>query len=297
MTKFKTAHVVEKDFGDMPQGADLLEDGRFLSVDVMSGQIVAYAPDRGRDVLAKSSSGPIAILRGTDDAFYLAHTGGVLGDFWLAEDRIAPCIQKIHIGETQASTILTEVAGAPLVSPHDIAFGPDGRLYVADSHIWEWDEDKRQGEGRIFAISADGSAELLVNTGCTFPCGLVVEADGAVIWTEAYTDRVRRLRKDGKVETVIQLPKGHTPHGVRLGQDGTLWIASFGSCSIDEVAPDGSSLISHPVPGHPMHLVFSGKDLLIAAFRAVDAETMLGQLLRLEAGTAGAPTARGMITI
>ncbi|MGY5808999.1 SMP-30/gluconolactonase/LRE family protein [Rhizobium sp. LEGMi198b] len=297
MSDQNTVHILERNFGEMPQGGDTLKDGRFLTVDVMTGEIVAYSLRSGREVISRVTSGPIAILRGSDDAFYLAHTGGVLGNFWAADDQIAPCIQKISPGQDQAETILTEVAGVPLVSPHDIAFGPDGRLYVADSHIWEWEKENRKGEGRIFAINPDGSAELLVNTGCTFPCGLVVEADGAVVWTEAYSDRVRRLRKDGRIEDVFQLPEGHTPHGIRVGEDGTLWIASFGSSSIDEVAPDGSSLISHPVPGHPMHLAFDGDGLLIAAFRAADADNMVGQLLRLHTGRLGASTARGAITL
>ncbi|TPO04720.1 hypothetical protein FJ987_26845, partial [Mesorhizobium sp. CU2] len=268
-----------------------------LCVDVMTGDIVAYAPETGREVLSRVSSGPIAILRGSDSAFYIAHTGGVLGDFWVADDRIAPCIQKLSPGQTSPEIILSEVDGEPVVSAHDIAFGPDGRLYVADSHIWEWEPTKRTGDGRIFAINPDGSAALLVNTGCTFPCGLVVEADGSVVWTEAYSDKVRRLRTDGAVEDVIQLPAGHTPHGIRVGADGTLWVASFGSSSIDEIAPDGSSLMSHPVPGHPMHMAFDGDSLLIAAFRAVDEQNMVGQLLRFDTGRPGAVTARGAIAV
>lgn len=295
MTRVLPIEILDENFGDMPQGGDTLKDGRLLMVDVMTGEIVAYASDTGREVIAKVTSGPIAILRGSDEAFYLAHTGGVLGDFWAADDRIPPCIQKLSPGQVGPETILTEVAGEPIVSPHDIAFGADGRLYVADSHIWEWEPHKRKGDGRIFAVNGDGSTELLVNTGCTFPCGLVVEADGSVVWTESYSEKIRRLRNDGTLEDVVQLPDGHTPHGIRISDDGTLWIASFGSCSIDEVAADGSKVTSHPIPGHPMHLVFDGDSLLIASFRKIDEENMAGQLLRLHVGRSGAPTWRGVI--
>ena len=295
MTNPIEAQVLERDFGQMPQGGDTLKDGRFLSVDVMNGEIVAYTLGGAREVLGKTSSGPIAILRGSDDAYYIAHTGGVLGDFWVADDQIAPCIQRLRPGQTQPDMLLNSVEGVPLVSPHDLAFGPDGRLYVADSHIWEWEPDQRTGDGRIIVINPDGSAEVLVNTGCSFPCGLVVEADGAVVWTESYTEKVRRRRPDGTVEDVLQLPDGHTPHGIRVGKDGTLWIASFGSSTIDQVAPDGSSLTSHPVPGHPMHLAFVDDALVISAFRAEADDNMVGQLLRLKVGSTGAPTARGAV--
>jgi gluconolactonase len=295
MTNQCEAQILELPFSEMPQGGDILPDERFLSVDVMSGEVVAYSPATGREVVAKVTSGPIAILRGSDEAFYIAHTGGVLGDFWTAPDRIAPCIQKVFGGSSNPETIAIEVAGEPLVSPHDIAFGPDGRLYVADSHIWEWEAEKRKGDGRIIAINPDGSTELLFNTGCSFPCGLVVEPDGSIVWTESYTDKIRRLKPDGAVEEVIQLPLGHTPHGIRIDEDGTFWVASFGSSSIDEVASDGSRLRSHPVPGHPMHLAFDGDKLIISAFLAVDDDNMQGQLLSLTTNKRGAPTARGAI--
>ena len=90
-----STEVLAEDFGGMPQGGDLLADGRFLSVDVQVGEIVAFSPASGRSVLARVSSGPIGITRGNDDAFYIAHTGGRIGDFWVAADAIDPCIQRV----------------------------------------------------------------------------------------------------------------------------------------------------------------------------------------------------------
>lgn len=295
MTEPYSTHVLAEDFGGMPQGGDLLADGRFLSVDVQVGEIVAFSPETGRSVLARVSSGPIGIVRGSDDAFYIAHTGGRIGDFWAADDQIDPCILKVSADGTSVETLLTSVGDEPLVAPHDIAFGADGRLYFTDSHIWEWEPEKRRGEGRIIALAPDGAAEVLVHTGVTFPCGITGEPDGSIVWTESYAEKVRRWRPDGRVEDVVTLSGEHTPHGVRVGADGTLWVASFSSSTIDEIAPDGSRVVSHPVPGHPMNLAFDGQDLIVATFKPIGEDDMDGRLLRFATGREGAPALRGRI--
>lgn len=287
--------ILAEDFGEMPQGADLLADGRFLSVDVQAGEIVAFSVAAGREVIGKVSSGPIGITRGSDGAFYLAHTGGRIGDFWAADDQIQPCIQKLSANGKVLETLLIEVEGEPLIAPHDICFGADGRLYFTDSHIWEWEPGKRRGEGRIIALAADGRAEVVARTGVAFPCGITGEPDGSIVWTESYTEKLRRLRADGQVEEIVTLPDGHTPHGVRVGADGTLWVASFGSSTLDEITPDGSRVVSHPVPGHPMNIAFDGDDLIVATFKVVDENNMDGRLLRFAAGMTGATTPRGHV--
>lgn len=295
MTTPYSIQVLAEDFGGMPQGGDMLPDGRFLSVDVQVGEIVAFGKDTGRQVLGRVSSGPIGIVLGSDQAYYLAHTGGRIGDFWQADDAIAPCIQKLVAGDSAPATLLTEVDGEPLIAPHDIAFGADGRLYFTDSNIWEWEKSKRTGGGRIIALAPDGSAQVVVQTGVTFPCGIAGAADGSIIWTESYSEKVRRWRPDGTVEDIVTLPDGHTPHGVRVGADGTLWVASFGSSSIDEIAPDGRLVASHPVPGHPMNMAFDGDSLVLATFKVVGEDDMTGRLLRLNIGRAGELAPRGTI--
>ncbi|MEU6259647.1 SMP-30/gluconolactonase/LRE family protein [Streptomyces griseorubiginosus] len=295
-----TIDVLEADFGGMPQGGDLLPDGRFVSVDTHTGRLVGWSPETGTHSLGKTTSGPIAVAIGTDGAAYLAHTGGRIGDFWVADDAVEPCVQRLRLGAEEAETLLTEVQGVPLVAPHDLAWGADGRLWVADSHIWEWDEDlreERSGNGRIIAVDPDGTARTVVDTGVSFPAGIAAEADGSIVWTEAYLDRVRRRRPDGTVETVAQLPHGHIPHGIRCATDGSLWITSFGSSTLDVVAADGSSVRSLPLGENdrPMNLTFDGESLYVVEFLEDDEGEMTGRLLRVGTGVPGAPMARGAL--
>ncbi|MFJ9711704.1 SMP-30/gluconolactonase/LRE family protein [Streptomyces sp. NPDC101234] len=300
-TSEPTVEVLEADFGGMPQGGDLLPDGRFVSVDTETGRLVGWSPDAGAHTLAKTTSGPIAVVMGTDQAAYLAHTGGRIGDFWVADDAAEPCVQRLRIGADEAETVLTEVDGVPLVAPHDLVWGADGRLWIADSHIWEWDADlreERSGNGRIIALAPDGTAETVVDTGVTFPAGIAAHADGSIVWTEAYLDRVRRWRPDGTVETVAQLPSGHVPHGIRWAADGSLWITSFGSSTLDVVAADGSSVrsLSLGQGDRPMNLAFDGDSLLVVEFLEDEAGDTTGRLLRVTTGVEGAPVLRGEIS-
>ncbi|MFJ9900672.1 SMP-30/gluconolactonase/LRE family protein [Streptomyces sp. NPDC091280] len=296
-----TVEVLESAFGGMPQGGDLLPDGRFVSVDTNNGRLVGWSPDARAHTLAKTTSGPIAVAIGTDQAAYLAHTGGRIGDFWVADDATEPSIQRLRIGAEEAETVLTEVDGAPLIAPHDLVWGADGRLWIADSHIWEWEadlRDKRSGNGRIIALAPDGTAETVVDTGVTFPAGIAAHADGSIVWTEAYLDRVRRWRPDGTVETVAQLPTGHVPHGIRWAADDSLWITSFGSSTLDVVAAGGSSVRSLPLGrgDRPMNLAFDGESLLVVEFLEDDEGEMSGRLLRVTSGVGGAPVFRGEIS-
>ena len=300
MAKLVSIDVLVTDFGQMPQGGDLLPDGRFVSVDVHTGQLTAWSPAGGIEQLAASSPGPIGLVAGRDDAAYVAHTGGRIGDFWRADDPIAPCVQRLPLGSGQPQTLLTQADGVPLVAPHDLAWGADGRLWVADSHIWEWDpalRDERSGPGRIIALAPDGTAETVVDTGVTFPAGIAGEPDGSIVWTEAYADRVRRRRPDGSVETVAQLPEGHVPHGVAVAEDGSLWVTSFGSSTLDVVSADGAC-VEHLRLGdgnRPMNLAFDGSALFVVEFLEDASGEMAGRLIRVETDARGIPPLRGAI--
>ncbi|OPX10168.1 SMP-30/gluconolactonase/LRE family protein [Mycobacterium sp. AT1] len=292
--------VLENNFGEMPQGADLLADGRFICLDVHSGVLNAWPAGPDGTAVGKTTSGPIALTMGSDGQAYLAHTGGRIGDFWLADDAIPPCVQRVDLTDGSVETVLTEVDGVALVSPHDLAWGADGRLWVADSHIWEFDpalRQERSGHGRIIAISPNGDAETVVDTGITFPAGIVGEADGSVVWTEGYTDRVRRVRPDGSVHTVAQLPDGHTPHGVKVAVDGSLWVTSFGSGTIDVIAADGSSVQHLPLgdADRPMNLTFDGQNLFVVEFLEDSAGEMVGRLLRVRTDSSGVVPLRGAL--
>lgn len=69
-------------------------------------------------------------------------------------------------------------------------------------------------------VRPEGPAEL----GPVYPNGIVVEADGAVVWVESYTRRARCLRVGGAIEELADpqaIPDGSTGGGAHAV--GRLW--------------------------------------------------------------------------
>ena len=90
---------------------------------------------------------------------------------------------------------------ARLIDPHEIAFGPDGSLYIADS-----------GNHRIRRVGPDGIITTVAGNG-------------------GYS-----FSGDGGPATQAQL---NYPCGVAVGPDGSLYIGDSGNCRVRVVSPDG----------------------------------------------------------
>jgi len=94
---------------------------------------------------------------------------------------------------------------AHLFSPQDIAFGPDGSMYIAD-----------EANSRIRRVDLEG-----------------------IIWTVAGNGEVGSYiypEGDGGPATEAAL---YTPHGIAVAPDGTLYLSEMGANRIRYVSPDG----------------------------------------------------------
>jgi gluconolactonase len=279
-----------------PEGPDLLPDGRVVLVETFRGRLSAWDRQRGLHVYAEVGGCPCACMLGTD-GIYVTETGPTVADFRSPDPR-TPSVRRIAWDGT-VELIADSVDGEPLQAPNDLSFGPDGRLYFTDPAQYNPDVPT---DGRVCAISGDGTTELLVDVGPTYPNGVTVEGDGSVVWVESYTRRIRRWRPDGSVELITTLPENHIPDGLKVGQDDNLYIASVTSGGIDVVAPDGRYVRFIETGGEPQNCVFDGDALIVADFGELPAgETGLaagpacGRLLRVHAGVNGRPLFRGAI--
>lgn len=90
---------------------------------------------------------------------------------------------------------------AQITRPQDMAFGPDGNLYIADSF-----------SNRIRRIGSDGVITTVAGSG------------------------ERGFSGDGGLATEAKLD---SPHGISLGSDGSLYIADTHNHRIRRVSPDG----------------------------------------------------------
>jgi RHS repeat-associated protein len=153
---------------------------------------------------------------------------------------------------------------ARLSLPADVAFGPDGSLYIADA-----------GNNRIRRVSPDGLIHTVAGTGQSgfggdggpalaarlgSPRSVAVGPDRSLYIADSYNHRIRRVAPDGLIHTVAGTDQAgfggdggpalaaqlRYPFDVDIGPDGSLYIADAYNHRIRRVAPDG---LIHTVVG------------------------------------------------
>jgi len=222
-------------------------------------------------------------------------TLGPGGDLWVTQNggmppgpRATPGIQRVNPDDPGAAVVLpiTSVGGFALDAPNDLAFGPDGRLWITDPRGGP-DPAVNVQPGRIFAVDVmTGEGELVAEVGPVFPNGIAFDADGTLIWTESFSRRVMRLR-DGAPEVIIELPERHMPDGMCIGEDGRLYVGATYShaVAVVEVGADGQGVLVDRLmcgDGMPTNCCFGGTDLYVT-------ESRRGTVWRFPVGVEGLP--------
>ncbi|MGH3759088.1 NHL repeat-containing protein [Actinophytocola sp.] len=128
---------------------------------------------------------------------------------------------------------------AELNTPRDVAIGPDGSRYVADTYNNRIRRIDRRGVISTVAGTGEradrGDGGQAAKAALTEPDGIAVARDGTLYVTSAQTSRIRRIARDGTISTLADLaPAGDTERAseVSLGQvqsmdvgaDGTLYV-------------------------------------------------------------------------
>lgn len=151
---------------------------------------------------------------------------------------------------------------------NDLAFGPDGSLYVSDSHAF-----KEPGPG-ILRFAPDGSGGLWYGEAVDFANGLALGPDGRHLYVaETFGNTVFRIsiRPDGSAgtrESVAFLP-GVLPDGLAFDMEGNLYVACYEPSEVLRVTPGGTveRLIGDPEAHlfcHPTNLAFRDTILFTA---------------------------------
>ena len=151
---------------------------------------------------------------------------------------------------------------AGFVEPFGIAVAPDGVIYVSDG-----------GSHRVRRITVDGRVETLAGgirgfrdgpgTSARFdtPSGIALDAGGVLYVADTGNHAVRRITRDGVVETLAgdgspgnddgSPARFNGPVGVAVDASGRVIVADTYNDRIRAIAPDGivSTLAGGPTPG------------------------------------------------
>jgi len=278
-----------------PEGPDFLPDGRAIFVETFLRRVSAWDPETGVREYADVGGAPTACVRGRDGV-YVAQNGLTAGP-WRSPRPCPPSIQRIADDGT-VEVVADAASGVPLIGPNDLAFGPDGSLYFTDPGTFDTTSPE---DGRVCRLAPDAACTTLEDVGHAYPNGIVVEPDGAIVWAESFSRHIRRRAPGGDVETLATLPEDRIPDGMKLADDGNLFVAGVTSGGIDVVAPDGTLVDFVATGGVPLNCVFRGSDLYIADFGDADPEAdegaavMSGRLTCIDVGAEGRGLYRGAI--
>ncbi len=248
-----------------PEGPVLLQDKSLL--------IVEFTKERGC-VTHISSDGKLKKMiakTGSPNGLALDRDGFI----WVAESKIPSLLKLTMNGKFQV--FLTECNGEPFLLPNDLAFGPDGALYLTDSGFKPEDfyvngkaRDDYQNipyDGRVYRIDTKTKDIAKLDSGILLTNGIAFGPDNNLYVNETNTGMVYRYRmRDGEVIGKREdfgnvLAPGEYgrrgPDGMKFGEDGNLYVAVWGQGDVTVLGRDGSVVKRIKTGGmQPTNLVF-----------------------------------------
>lgn len=152
--------------------------------------------------------------------------------------------------------------------PNAPAFGPDGDLYISDSHGFG-----HPGPG-VWRVDTAGRAELWYDRKVTFANGLALAPDGRSLYVaETFASMVFRIevREDGSSgerHEVASMP-GSLPDGLAFDRHGNLYVGCYEPSQVLRVDPGGTvevlyrDVTAHML-AHPTNVAFRGATMFTA---------------------------------
>ncbi|MCJ7737115.1 MAG: SMP-30/gluconolactonase/LRE family protein [Anaerolineae bacterium] len=279
----------------VPEGPVMLADGRWLVVEMGEGRgcITEISPD-GQDKRVLATTGrPNGLAVDID------------GNVWVAESQTPSLLRMTLDGAVEV--FLTECDGEAFLFPNDLAFGPDGRLYMTDSGILATDFapggqvrpdfETAPMDGRVYQIDVHTRSIRKLDSGLRFTNGICFGPDNTLYANESITHMVYRYawhdsdtiggrEPVGSVADPENPAKIQFPDGMKFGADGSIYVAVFGQGGVTVLSTDGMVVRRIKTAGSsPTNLAFgpAGSHSIYVT------EVELGQLEVLDAGVDGLP--------
>lgn len=216
------------------------------------------------------------------------------GRIWFC-DAAQNAIRRFDPLTQQTVTVADAVNGKPLDKPNDLAFDAAGNVVFTCPG-----NSRQQPTGYACVLTPDGQIRT-ITTNKYFPNGLAFSPDGRqLILAETYRHRLWKGNWDPHTTTWTQAhvwaeidgPKGPGgPDGMAFGEDGNLYVAIYGTGTIQVIDSAGRIAHKHTLPGqNPTNCAFDPSGRL----GLVIAEAEHGQLLSLATATSGIALFNGL---
>ena len=201
------------------------------------------------------------------------------GSLWVAESMNPPSLKKVELNGS-VEVILTGGDGVDFLFPNDVAFGPDGALYMTDSGVSRpvFQEAREKGhsypeiDGKVFRIDLTNRNATILDDGLPFANGLAFGLDNALYVTATITGLVYRYEWNGNGtlgprEVFTDLVDRNRQSaftggdGLAVGSNGFLYCAVVGQGDVTVVDTDGLVVNRIIVGGEqPTNVAFGPRD-------------------------------------
>ena len=254
----------------VPEGPVVLKDGSWL--------VVEMAPECGciTHITGNGKKKRVVAKTGRPNGLAIDENENI----WCAES-LSPSLLKITL-DGKVEKILTSCEEEQFLFPNDLAFGPDGKLYLTDSGILfeefapggkvRPDYDQVLIDGRVYRIDVLSREIEKLDTGIQFTNGIAFGPSDDLYVNETITGNIFRYKSgygkngNGKIGprtlfgNVIapDAPAGiKGPDGMKFGQDGNLYVTVFAQGDVTVLDADGKVLQRIKTDGiFPTNLAF-----------------------------------------
>jgi gluconolactonase len=245
----------------VPEGPVLLDDNSWLAVEMGSdkGCVTHISADgRNHRILART---------GRPNGLAIDREGYI----WVAESE-PPTLLKMSMDGTY-EVFIKKCTDESFLWPNDLAFGPDGLLYLTDSGILTSDylanpNPNLPFDGRVYQINPRTREINQIDSGIRFTNGIAFGPDNHLYVNETMTGNIYRYQFKnnrlvgkrqyfGNVNSPEKVEGVKGPDGMKFGLDGNLYCTVFNQKDVTVLDGDGQVLRRIATHGrNPTNLAF-----------------------------------------